>query len=202
MTTKTKTINMTKGSTGKAATPAPMAVAPMATAKPAQKLTHSYRLFALLKKQKGVATTEELAAAAGLKPFYVSWYMAEMKRVYGVDYEHKRGDKYYRTPNLQGIEVPPTGLTGKRRNTLTPAATTEGTLARKMTADQLMAHAIDAAEGAARAALDKEFARLRASLAKVKVQEAAGEVRVASIPWDVWQQMKREQAARVQPTVN
>jgi flagellar hook-length control protein FliK len=65
-----------------------------------------------------------------------------------------------------------------------------------------MAHAIDAAEGAARAALDKEFARLRASLAKVKVQEAAGEVRVASIPWDVWQQMKREQAARVQPTVN
>ena len=171
--------------------PAPVQERP----KPGQKLTHSYRLFALLKKQKGTATTEQLAAAAGLKPFYVSWYMAELKRVYGVDYEHKRGEADYRVKNLEGIVVPPTGVAGKRRGQA--ATTLSNSEAKTYRADQLMEKALDAAH----ANIEREFARLKASLARVKVTQKQGEVRVASIPWDAWLQMKKELGANAPKVV-
>jgi hypothetical protein len=86
----------------------------VATPKPVAKTTHSFRLFSCLQKQGGVATTVELAKAAGLKIWEVAWYMAEMRRVYGVQYEHKHSDKYYYTPNLEGISIPSTGLRGRK----------------------------------------------------------------------------------------
>lgn len=79
------------------------------------KTTHSYRLWSLLKKKNGTATTAQLAAASGLKPDYVVWYMAELKRVYGLNYEHKRGDKKYVAVNLNDVTVPPGGIAGQRK---------------------------------------------------------------------------------------
>jgi len=81
-----------------------------------KKITHSYRLFSLLKKQKGTATTEQLAAATGLPPGYVAWYMAELKRVYGVKLQHKRGDSIWKATNTSAVVVPPGGIAGQRRN--------------------------------------------------------------------------------------
>jgi hypothetical protein len=87
-----------------------------------KKITHSYRLFSLLKKQKGTATTDQLAAATGLPPSYVAWYMAELKRVYGVKLQHKRGDKMWRATNTSAVSVPPGGIAGRRRGERAVAA--------------------------------------------------------------------------------
>jgi hypothetical protein len=78
------------------------------------KITHSYRLFSLLKKQKGQATTKQLAAVTGLPPNYVAWYMAELARVYKVKLEHKRGDAVWKAKGLSVVKVPPNGIAGRR----------------------------------------------------------------------------------------
>lgn len=175
--------------------------APAATAKAAtmpMRITHSYRLFALLKKQKGIATTEELAAATGLKPMYVSWYMAELKRVYGVDYEHRRGDPLWKVQgDVNKFDVPPSGVAGKRRGQSTQPVKTKVTLGG---VEQDLEKALQAAYQVVLNAINREFSRLRTNLAKAR--PAANDEKIVGVPMSVWRQMKKQAASRAATHLN
>jgi hypothetical protein len=157
-----------------------------------KKITHSYRLFSLLKKQKGTATTAQLAAATGLPPGYVAWYMAELKRVYGVKLEHKRGDKIWKAKGYSTITVPPAGIAGRRPGSnvvsISSLPRKEPIRSGAVVPASTMESVQEVINGM-RAQLDKLSSQLPGLIAA-----GTAEVQLASIPVGVLAQMTKENA--------
>ncbi len=76
--------------------------------------TKSFRLYAVFRKQHGKATVEQLAKAIGVDTPFVSFYMGELKRVYGIEFTHEKGSPDYQVSNLK-IAIPPNGSRGRMR---------------------------------------------------------------------------------------
>lgn len=73
--------------------------------------TKSFLLYECFKTQKGKATVTQLAKAISVPKNQVSFYIGELKRVYGIAIEHERGSPNYTITDLK-VVIPKTGRRG------------------------------------------------------------------------------------------